>query len=157
MHRKLGSTSQRQIEESVRDNTSRPAILRASIRKATRGKEKPTLKNINNIRQKVKRRMREGFTATQAFIRRLRNKAYWFKIRWTNDNPSTNKPVAFFWIMPYYVKIWKRYYQVLSIDNTYKINRFKMPFFSCTGQTSTGSVFNRAFGLTLSETYESCL
>ncbi len=32
-----------------------------------------------------------------------------------------------------------------------------MPFFSCTGQTGTGSVFNRAFGLTLDETYESCL
>ncbi len=104
-HRRLCSTSQRQIEESVRDNTSRPAILRASIRKATRGKEKPTLKDINNIRQKVKRRMREGFTATQAFVQRLRNKAYWFKIRWANDDLSTNKPVAFFWTMPYSVNM----------------------------------------------------
>lgn len=157
LHRRLSSTSRRQIEDSVRDNTSRPAILRASIRKATRGGERPTLKDINNIRQKVKRRMREGFTATQAFVRRLRDKAYWYNIRWANDDPSTNKPIAFFWTMPYCVKMWKQYPQVLSIDNTYKTNRFKMPFFSCTGQTSTGSVFNRAFGLVLDETYESCL
>lgn len=157
MHRQLGEASQRRVEESVRDNTSRPAILRASIRKATQGQERPTLKDINNIRQRVKRRMREGFTATQAFIRRLRDKAYWYKIRWANDDPATNKPVAFFWTMPYCVSMWQRYPQVLSIDNTYKTNRFKMPFFSCTGQTGTGSVFNRAFGLTLDEKYESCL
>lgn len=157
MHRKLGELSQHRIEASVRDNTSRPGTLRASIRKSTHGKERPTLKDINNIRQRLKRHMREGFTATQAFVQRLRNKAYWFKIRWANDDPSTNRPIAFFWTMPYCVTMWKRYPQVLSIDNTYKTNRFKMPFFSCTGQTGTGSVFNRAFGLTLDETYESCL
>ncbi|RYP19816.1 hypothetical protein DL766_008344 [Monosporascus sp. MC13-8B] len=127
-----------------------------AIRKATGGRKRPTLKDINNIRLKIRKRIRKGITATQAFIRRLRTKVYYFKIRWENDDPTTNRPIAFFWAMPWCVKLWKKYPQVLSMDNTYKINRFKMPFFSCTGQTASGSVFNRTFALIGDETYESC-
>ncbi|OAQ63986.1 transposase [Purpureocillium lilacinum] len=37
--------------------------------------------------------------------------------------------------------------EVISFDNTYSTNRFKLPLFQATGQTCLGSVFNAAFGL----------
>ncbi|RYO81947.1 hypothetical protein DL762_006851 [Monosporascus cannonballus] len=117
-HRQLGEDSYQQVEASIYDNASRPRELRRAIRKATGGRERPTLKDINNIRLKIRKRIRKGITATQAFIRRLRTKVYYFKIRWENDDPTTNRPIAFFWAMP-----------------------------CCTGQTASGSVFNRAFAL----------
>lgn len=50
--------------------------------------------------------------------------------------------------------MWKRHPYVLSCDNTYKTNRYHMPLFNVTGCSSTGSVFNMAFGLVPYETIE---
>ena len=33
------------------------------------------------------------------------------------------------------------------MDNTYKTNRYKMPFMNITGYTNHGNVFNMAFGV----------
>jgi hypothetical protein len=43
--------------------------------------------------------------------------------------------------------MWKRFPEVISLDNTYNTNRFKLPLFQVTGQTCLGTVFNAAFGL----------
>jgi hypothetical protein len=43
--------------------------------------------------------------------------------------------------------MWKRFPEVISFDNTYNTNRFKLPLFQATGQTCLGTVFNAAFGL----------
>ncbi|XP_044718766.1 MULE transposase domain-containing protein [Hirsutella rhossiliensis] len=43
--------------------------------------------------------------------------------------------------------MWKRFPEVISFDNTYNTNRFKLPLFQATGQTCLKSVYNAAFGL----------
>ena len=43
--------------------------------------------------------------------------------------------------------MWKRFPEVISFDNTYNTNRFKLPLFQATGQTCLKTVFNAAFGL----------
>jgi hypothetical protein len=43
--------------------------------------------------------------------------------------------------------MWKRFPEVLSLNNTYKTNRYQYPLFQITGQTCLKSVFNAAFGL----------
>ncbi|KAF4434584.1 mutator-like element, partial [Fusarium austroafricanum] len=43
--------------------------------------------------------------------------------------------------------IWKRFPEVISFNNTYNTNRFKLLLFQAIGQTCLGSVFNAAFGL----------
>lgn len=43
--------------------------------------------------------------------------------------------------------MWRLHPQVVSLDNTYKTNRFKMPFLNVTGVTNTHSTFNIAFGV----------
>jgi len=40
------------------------------------------------------------------------------------------------------------------MDNTYKTNRFKMPFLNVTGITNTHSTYNAAFGLLNKEDHE---
>ncbi|KAK1458429.1 hypothetical protein CTAM01_17174 [Colletotrichum tamarilloi] len=50
--------------------------------------------------------------------------------------------------------MWKRFPEVISFDNTYNTNRFKLPLFQATGQTCLGSVYNAAFGLVDNERLE---
>lgn len=50
--------------------------------------------------------------------------------------------------------MWRRFPEVLSFDNTYNTNRFKLPLFQVTGQTCLGTVFNAAFGLIDNERLE---
>lgn len=45
------------------------------------------------------------------------------------------------------MQMWKRFPEVISFDNTYNTNRFKLPLFQATSQTCLGTVFNAAFGL----------
>nr|CEG04031.1 unnamed protein product [Fusarium acuminatum CS5907] len=44
--------------------------------------------------------------------------------------------------------------EVISFNNTYNTNRFKLPLFQATGQTYLGSIFNAAFGLIDNERQE---
>uniref|UniRef100_A0A1Y1M8A0 Uncharacterized protein n=1 Tax=Photinus pyralis TaxID=7054 RepID=A0A1Y1M8A0_PHOPY len=50
--------------------------------------------------------------------------------------------------------MWRRFSEVISFDNTYNTNRFKLPLFQVTGQTCLGTVFNAAFGLIDNERLE---
>ncbi|KJZ69598.1 hypothetical protein HIM_11012 [Hirsutella minnesotensis 3608] len=50
--------------------------------------------------------------------------------------------------------MWKRFPEVISFDNTYNTNRFKLPLFQATGQTALTSVYNAAFGLIDNERIE---
>jgi hypothetical protein len=43
---------------------------------------------------------------------------------------------------------------MLNLNNTYKTNRFKLPFFQITSQICLNSVFNTAFGLIDNKKFE---
>ncbi|KAM5344611.1 hypothetical protein ACJ41O_013146 [Fusarium nematophilum] len=66
-------------------------------------------------------------------------------VKWEDDEP--NRLVGLVWTFPYCLQMWKRFPEVVSFDNTYNTNRFKLPLFQTTGQTSLGSVYNAGFGL----------
>jgi hypothetical protein len=68
-----------------------------------------------------------------------------YLVKWADDNP--NRLLGLIWTFPYCIQMWKRFPEVISFDNTYNTNRFKLPLFQATGQTCLGSVFNAAFGL----------
>lgn len=50
--------------------------------------------------------------------------------------------------------MWKRFPEVLSLDNTYKTNTFKMCLFQVTGITDQKSIANFSFGLINTEKEE---
>lgn len=65
-------------------------------------------------------------------------------MKWDADQP--NRLLGLVWTFPYCLQTWKRFPEVISFDNTYNTNRFKLPLFQATGQTCLGTVFNAAFG-----------
>lgn len=68
-----------------------------------------------------------------------------YLVRRADSNP--NRLVGFVWTFPYCIGMWKRFPEVISFDNTYNTNRFKLPLFQVTGQTCLGSIYNAAFGI----------
>ena len=55
------------------------------------------------------------------------------------------------WTLSECLEIWRRYPEVLSCDNIYNTNRYKMPFFQIIGITYIGSTFNAAFAVVWNE------
>ncbi|KAI7762979.1 hypothetical protein LZL87_014053 [Fusarium oxysporum] len=88
-----------------------------------------TRKDIYNARSLINRDKFDGYTPTAALIKLFDEREI---------------PYLTF---PYCLQMWKRFPEVISFDNTYNTNRFKLPLFQATGQTCLGSVFNATFGL----------
>ena len=52
------------------------------------------------------------------------------------------------------IEDWKRNAELLSMDNTYKVNRFNMPLLQITGITPLHTNFSAGFGLATKEDTE---
>lgn len=84
-------------------------------------------KDIYNDRQRLRTQSLGGMTATQAWISILRSHGLQHFIKYEDDDE--NRIQGIFWTYPWCEAQWKRFPEVLGLDNTYKTNRFKMPFF----------------------------
>ncbi|KAF6525452.1 hypothetical protein HZS61_010506 [Fusarium oxysporum f. sp. conglutinans] len=104
-----------------------------------------TRKGIYNARSLINREKLGGLTPTAALIKLFDDNEIPYLIKWADDDPD--RLLGLVWTFPYCLQMWKRFPEVISFDNTYNTNRFKLPLFQATGQTCLGSVFNAAFGL----------
>ncbi|EGY20864.1 uncharacterized protein VDAG_02388 [Verticillium dahliae VdLs.17] len=104
-----------------------------------------TQRDIYNARALINRDKLNGHTPTAALIKLFDEMGVPYLVKWADDEP--NRLVGLVWTFPYCLQMWKRFPEVISFDNTYNTNRFKLPLFQATGQTCLGSVFNAAFGL----------
>ncbi|EGY23413.1 uncharacterized protein VDAG_04851 [Verticillium dahliae VdLs.17] len=109
-------------------------------------------KDIDNARQRLRLDALQGRTPVQAFFHILRDSGLRHRVLWSVDYPD--RADAIVWTYPWCERMWKRFPEVLGLDNTYKTNRFKMPFFQVTGTTDISSLFNCAFGLVSNERRE---
>ena len=66
-----------------------------------------------------------------------------------------NKVAAILWAYLWCEMMWRRFPQVLGLDNTYMTNRFNLYLFQVTGVTDQQPVANFAFGLINTEKEES--
>ncbi|CAJ2508722.1 Uu.00g137480.m01.CDS01 [Anthostomella pinea] len=107
-------------------------------------------KNVYNALAELWKRAKQGFTSTQAFIRRLRQQGRPHIVKWADDDPD--RPEAVVSTHSYNEKMWKQHPYIMSADNTYKTNQYYWPLFNVTGRSSTGSIFNMAFGMVPGET-----
>ncbi|OAQ58923.1 mutator-like element [Purpureocillium lilacinum] len=87
----------------------------------------------------------DGYTPTAALIKLFDERKIPYLVKWADNN--SNRLLGIVWTFPYCLQMWKRFPEVMSFDNTYNTNRFKLPLFQATGQTCLGSVYNAAFGL----------
>lgn len=143
-HRRLTEPTRKTVE-----STSRRVGIRARDVRAIVQEQHPessfTRKDIYNARSRISRDKLNGHTPTAALIKLFDEMGIDYLVKWVDNEP--NRLVGLVWTFPYCLQMWKRFPEVLSFDNTYNTNRFKLPLFQATGQTCLGSVYNAAFGL----------
>lgn len=154
-HRSISSSahpSHRRLTTPVRatiESTSRRVGIRARDVRAIVENQHPdtvfTQRDIYNARAVINREKLGGYTPTGSLIKLFDEKNIPYLVKWVPDQP--NRLVGLVWTFPYCLRMWKRFPEVISFDNTYNTNRFKLPLFQATGQTCLGTVFNAAFGL----------
>ncbi|RKK08532.1 hypothetical protein BFJ68_g18584, partial [Fusarium oxysporum] len=104
-----------------------------------------TQRDIYNAWALINRDKLNGYTPTAALIKLFDEMDVPYVVKWADDELS--RLVGLVWTFSYCLQMWKRFPEVISFDNIYNTNRFKLPLFQATGQTCLGSVFNAAFGL----------
>lgn len=153
IHRRFTEDQKRHITGQYEiGNTARGIV--ASLRATYR--YPPILvkaKDVNNFIQKANLGKMDGYTGTQAFIKRMQDEGRPYRVVYESSDPD--RIAAVFWTYPWCIQMWRRFWRVASMDNTYKINRYKLPFMNTTGYTNHGTVFNMAFGVIHDETRES--
>jgi hypothetical protein len=104
-----------------------------------------TRRDVYNARALVSREKLGGYNPTAALIKMFDEQGIPHIAKWSEAEPD--RLVGLVWTFPYCIRMWTRFSEVLSFDNTYNTNRFKLPLFQVTGQTCLGTVFNAAFGV----------
>jgi hypothetical protein len=136
------------IRETIESTSRRIGIRARDVRAvvADRHPEVPfTQRDIYNARARINRENLRGYSPTAALIKLFDEQEIPYVIKWADEEP--NRLLGLVWTFPYCLKMWRRFPEIISFDNTYKTNRFKLPLFQATGQTCLGTVFNAAFGL----------
>ncbi|KAF6818347.1 mutator-like element [Colletotrichum plurivorum] len=151
--------SHRRLDESTKtaiETTSRRVGIRARDVRAVVQKQFPdsnfTQRDIYNARALINREKLDGYSSSAALIKLFDERGIPYIVKWDKDD--FNRLVGLVWTFPYCLRMWKRFPEVISFDNTYNTNRFKLPLFQATGHTCLGSVFNAAFGLIDNERLE---
>lgn len=106
-----------------------------------------TQRDIYNARALVTREKLASHNPTAALIKLFDENNTPYVAKWLDEETPQRRLVGLVWTVPYCIQMWRRFPEVLSFDNTYNTNRFKLPLFQATSQTCLGSVFNVAFGL----------
>jgi hypothetical protein len=109
-----------------------------------------TVKDVNNVRQALRRREMDGCMATGATIKAFDEMEVQYVAKWDEDNPERLLGIIFTFKTGQ--EMWKRFPDCLSLDNTYRTNLLGFPLFVVTVQTNVNSIANVAFGLIGDET-----
>ncbi|GKU08734.1 unnamed protein product [Fusarium langsethiae] len=93
-------------------------------------------RDIYNAWALINRDKLSGYTPTGALIKLFDELHIPYLAKWVDNEPS--RLVGLVWTFSYCLQMWKRFPEVISFDNTYNTNRFKLPLFQATGQTCLG-------------------
>ena len=129
--------------ELANENGIRAREMASIVRKADPSHIHFRRRDIYNDRQEIKAEKLNGLTATQAFVKELLNSDIKVNVMYDDDR----RVCAVFWTYDWCRTMWKKFPEVLGLDNTYKTNRFKLYLFQVTGVTDQKSLANFAFGL----------
>ena len=128
-HKAIGA---REVLDVILTSTPGPAFIKQ--------------KDVYNDRQKLRKAKLEGLTPTQQWINLLERSGLRHIILWDYEG-DIRRPAAALWCFPWCEEMWRRFPEVLGLDNTYKTNRYNLYLFEVTGVTDHNSLANFAFGL----------
>lgn len=97
------------------------------------------------------RRIRFGdYSSTQQFLATLEEMKQagqvWYSIYREGGHPH-GRIERVFWTYSWSIEMWKQNLELLSMDNTYRVNRFNMPLCQITGVTSLQTTYPVAWCL----------
>jgi len=106
-------------------------------------------RDVINEQAKVNQARFGPRSATQQFLHELEiTEGVYYRI----SRGPQGRIDRIFWTYPWCIDLLRRFPGLLSMDSTYKVNRFNMPLFQATGITCLGSSFNAFFCLISDET-----
>ncbi|GAB0139099.1 putative transposase [Epichloe bromicola] len=144
VYRRLTDSIEATVEATSRRVGIRARDVRGIVQEKHRGTHY-TRRDINNARALLRREKLGGLGPTAALIKLFDERGIPYIVKWSATEPD--RLVGLLWTFPYCLRMWKRFPETMSFDNTYNTNRFKLPLFQVTGQTCLKSVYNAAFGL----------
>jgi len=107
-----------------------------------------TIKQIYNAMSVHRRSQRDHRTEMQQFMWLLERDMY---MHWCRCEEVSNVVQDIFWTHPDSVKLVNLFNIVILMDNTYKMNKYRMPLLEVVGITSSGLTFSKAFCLLAAE------
>lgn len=114
--------------------------------------------DVDNLVYNWKRMLYGSRTATQMFLQTLEEMAakeeIWYRIYRCNDSPD-GRIQRVFWTYRWSVDKWQQNPEFLSINNTYKVNRFNMPLCLISGVDAHHGTFPVAYALLSGEKTQS--
>jgi MULE transposase domain len=144
------------VLQDIEDLSRQPALTAADIVDQIQATYDIRMlpKDVANHQQKIKEVMFEGRTAFQQFIHELEADPNTSKsIGRQDDNPAA-KIDRVFWTYRRNIDLWKANWVVVSIDNTYKVNRYNMPLCQINRITALHTTFPVAYCLVSGEREE---
>ncbi|KID97270.1 transposase, partial [Metarhizium majus ARSEF 297] len=137
-------TEHQRERELASENGIRAREMTSIVRKSdSPGYHYFRTRDIYNDRQAIKRERLNGLAATQAFVKELESGD--IRVRTLRD--EEDRVCAVFWTYDWCRTMWKKFPEVLGLDNTCKTNRFGLHLFQATGVMDQKSLANFAFGL----------
>ncbi|OAQ62573.1 transposase [Purpureocillium lilacinum] len=144
VHRRLTDSVKATIEATSRRVGIRARDVRGIVQEKHR-ETHYTRRDIYNSRALLRREKLGGLSPTAALIKMFDERGVPYIVKWSLA--ESDRLVGLLWTFPYCLRMWKRFPETMSFDNTYNTNRFKLPLFQIAGQTCLRSVYNAAFGL----------
>ncbi|KJZ69457.1 hypothetical protein HIM_11162 [Hirsutella minnesotensis 3608] len=141
VHRRLTDSVKATIEATSRRVGIRARDVRGIVQEKHLGAHF-TRRDIYNARALLRREKLGGLSPTAALIKLFDERGIPHIVKWSASDPG--RLVGLVWTFPYCLRMWKRFPEIMSFDNTYNTNRFKLPLFQVTGQTCLKSVYNAA-------------
>ena len=104
-----------------------------------------TAQDVQNVRDEDRRVLLGGRTSTQQFLHNLQTDDSVCLVDFQTD--EINRVEYILWTYKWPLEMWRHNADVISLDDTYKINRFNLPLMQITGITGLGTTFNIAWAL----------
>ncbi|KJZ70028.1 hypothetical protein HIM_10579 [Hirsutella minnesotensis 3608] len=126
VHRRLTDSVKATIEATSRRVGIRARDVRGIVQEKHLGAHF-TRRDIYNARALLRREKLGGLSPTAALIKLFDERGIPHIVKWSASDPG--RLVGLVWTFPYCLRMWKRFPEIMSFDNTYNTNRFKLPLF----------------------------
>ncbi|KAE8230018.1 hypothetical protein CF326_g4990 [Tilletia indica] len=150
--RRLDDATRKDIERQVAVGVTPKQIL--ALQHAGPSGVPPLARDIYNLSSTARRKANHCLEPPEALLKYLSSEQYSFVVQSEAITPSTSRMTGLIFSHPSAILLTRRYHLAITIDATYKTNKYSMPFVHFVGLTATSSTFCSAVALVTREREE---